>query len=62
VPEIVAREVRRVRPHLRTAALPFELAGTPLELLWTAAVDDDGACGYLRGEIVRIADEVARGA
>jgi LysR family transcriptional activator of mexEF-oprN operon len=60
VPEIVAREIRRVRPHLRTAALPFQLAGAPLELLWPAAVDDDEACAFLRACIVRIADEVAR--
>jgi LysR family transcriptional activator of mexEF-oprN operon len=59
VPEIVAREIRRVRPHLRTAALPFELAGAPLELLWPAAADDDDACAFLRACIVRIADEVA---
>src|SRR5262249_36811547 len=37
VPESVAREIRRVRPHLRAAALPFSLAGAPLELLWPAA-------------------------
>jgi LysR family transcriptional activator of mexEF-oprN operon len=58
VPEIVAREIRRVRPHLRTAALPFQLAGAPLELLWPAAVEDDAACAFLRARIVRVADEV----
>jgi LysR family transcriptional activator of mexEF-oprN operon len=54
VPETVAREIRRLRPHLRTAALPFHLAGAPLELLWPAAVDDDEACAFLRACIVRL--------
>lgn len=62
VPSIVAREIRRVRPHLRTAALPFSLAGAPLELLWPAAASDDDACAFLRACIIRIAGEVARAA
>ena len=57
VPETVAREIRRVRPHLRTAALPFRLSATPLELLWPAAVDDDEACAFLRSRILRIVGE-----
>jgi LysR family transcriptional activator of mexEF-oprN operon len=59
VPELVAREIRRVRPHLRTAALPFRLAGAPLELLWPAAAEDDEACAFLRARIVQIVGEVA---
>ena len=54
VPETVAREIRRVRPHLRTAALPFSLAGAPIELLWAAASEDDEACAFLRARIARI--------
>ncbi len=59
VPEIVAREIRRVRPHLRAAALPFELPGAPLELLWPAAVEDDPACAFLRSRIEQIVGERA---
>ena len=54
VPETVAREIRRVRPHLRTAALPFSLAGASIELLWAAASEDDAACAFLRERIARI--------
>ncbi|HSK01854.1 MAG TPA: LysR family transcriptional regulator [Kofleriaceae bacterium] len=54
VPEIVAREIRRVHPHLQAATLPFELPRSPLELLWPAAVDDDPACAFLRSRIVEI--------
>ena len=61
VPEIVARELRRVRPHLRAAALPFSLGGAPLELLWPAAVDDDQACAFLRARILEIVGELVGG-
>ena len=61
VPEIVAREIRRVRPHLRAAALPFALPVAPLELFWPAAAEDDEACAFLRAHLVRIADELPRG-
>lgn len=54
VPRIVAREIRRVRPHLRAAALPFELPVAALELLWTAASEDDAGCAFLRAQIERI--------
>lgn len=55
VPEVVAREIQRTRPHLQTATLPFELGGTPVELLWPAAVDDDPACRFVREELASIA-------
>jgi LysR family transcriptional activator of mexEF-oprN operon len=58
VPEIVAQHIRAVRPHLRMAPLPFTLRGAPMELLWPAATDDDGACRFLRAQIARIATEV----
>lgn len=38
VPAFVAAQVRATRPHLRTATLPFRLAGTPVELLWPVAL------------------------
>lgn len=55
VPALVARQIRAVRPHLRTSRLPFALQGTPMELLWPAATDDDEACRFLRERIVALA-------
>jgi LysR family transcriptional activator of mexEF-oprN operon len=55
VPTTVAREVRAVRPHLRTAALPFALSGAAIELVWPATTDDDDACRFLRAHIVDLA-------
>ena len=59
VPEIVARQIRRTRPHLRTRPLPFALAPTDPalgpELLWPAATDDDPACRFVREQIFAIA-------
>lgn len=48
VPQTVARQLQRVRPKLATAALPFSMSGTPIELLWPDAVDDDAACRFVR--------------
>jgi len=58
VPALVAQQIRSVRSHLRTAPLPFDLHGAPMELLWPAAVDDDEACRFLRTQIARIAAAV----
>ncbi|MDY7229336.1 LysR family transcriptional regulator [Hyalangium rubrum] len=58
VPLLVAQQILAVRPHLRTAPLPFELGGAPMELLWPAAVDDDEACRFLRSRIARIVEEM----
>ena len=55
VPTVVARQIRTLRPHLRSCALPFDLGGPAIELLWPAAVDDDAAGRFLRDQIVRIA-------
>jgi LysR family transcriptional activator of mexEF-oprN operon len=55
VPTSVARTIRRLRPHLRSAPLPFSLAGSAVELIWRGAVDDDDACRFIREHIVRIA-------
>lgn len=57
VPAFVAEEIRAARPHLRTAPLPFDLRGTPVELLWPAALDEDDACRFLRSKIVSLASE-----
>ena len=55
VPRSVAREIRRLRPHLRLGNLPFALKGSAVELIWRAAVDDDPACRFVREHIIRIA-------
>lgn len=60
IPEIVAQQIRAVRPHLRTAKLPFELGSAYMELLWPSATDDDPACAFLREHIVRIARKARR--
>ena len=55
VPVTVAREVTSLRPHLRTTALPFSLEGTPMELLWRSAVEDDEAIRFIRERVVEVA-------
>lgn len=57
VPEIVALEICRLRPHLCIAKLPLAmpLMGTAVELLWSAADDDDPACRFVRDHITAIA-------
>ena len=54
VPQMVAAQVRATRPHLRTKALPFSLPGSPLELLWPVASDDDEPGRFLRARIVAV--------
>jgi LysR family transcriptional regulator, mexEF-oprN operon transcriptional activator len=58
VPEIVARYLRRIRPHLRICPLPFALGGGTGELLWPSAVDDDEPCRFARDRIRDIARAV----
>ena len=60
VPRSVAREILSLRPHLRTAALPFELSGAPMEMLWRSAVDDDEAVRFVRGLVERVAKVASR--
>lgn len=60
VPDIVADQIRLVRPHLRTARLPFALGGPPVELLWPAAGDDDEAGRFVRGKIALVAKRASR--
>lgn len=62
VPAIVARSIRSTRPHLRTAALPLALGGTPMELIWRSAVEDDEAVAFVRGLVERLAKEAAKDA
>src|SRR5207245_7219151 len=52
VPARVGGQIRRAYPRLRTAGLPFQMPATPVELLWSAADDDDPAGRFLRDQIV----------
>jgi LysR family transcriptional activator of mexEF-oprN operon len=58
---MMAREIIAVRPHLRTKTLPFDLAGTPMEMLWQSALDDDEAIRFVQELIVGIAEARADG-
>jgi len=55
VPNLVADQILRVRPHLKTKALPFSLQGAFSELLWPVATDDDEPCRFVRSKILEIA-------
>jgi LysR family transcriptional activator of mexEF-oprN operon len=58
VPDIIARDLIKTRPHLRTALKPFSLSGTPMELLWRSASEGDGAVSFVRKHIERIAAQI----
>lgn len=51
VPLRIAKHIQRKHPALRIAPLPFTLEGTPVELLWPTATDDDPPCRFLREQI-----------
>jgi LysR family transcriptional activator of mexEF-oprN operon len=54
IPLLVADQLRKTRPHLACATVPFALAGAPMELLWPSATDDDPACRFVRQLIVAL--------
>ena len=60
VPEIVAREVLKTRPKLRTAALPFQLEAAAMELIWRSAFDDAGPVRFVREHILHIAGRLGQ--
>lgn len=60
VPGLVAQHLRRGFPHLRTAELPFRLAGAPMELLWPLARDEDPVARFVREQIVLLCKDEAR--
>jgi len=60
IPSLVAREIVRMRPHLRTVPDPFGVGGGPIELLWPSAVDDDEACAFVRAQIVDLYAAIER--
>lgn len=56
IPQIVAKHIIALRPHLRMKKLPFEIVpGSAGELLWPIATDDDEACKFMRAKIIAIA-------
>ncbi len=59
VPLSIAKHACRLRRHLRTIALPFDLrGGTGIEMLWPTATEDDPACRFVRDHIQAIAKRV----
>ncbi len=54
IPRSVAGHAVRARKHLRTAELPFDLSGAPMEMLWSRSDDDDPAGAFLREAIVSV--------
>ncbi|QSQ18969.1 LysR family transcriptional regulator [Pyxidicoccus parkwayensis] len=54
VPSMVAREILSLRPRLKTTAVPFPLGGSPLEVLWRSAVEDDAAIRFIRERMVDV--------
>ncbi len=59
VPTPVAASIRRLRPHLATAKVPFPLEGAPMELLWRSAVDKDPAVSFVADRIALSTRDVA---
>jgi LysR family transcriptional activator of mexEF-oprN operon len=58
VPEMLARRACEQHRHLRMLPKPFSLRGTPMELLWSSALDDDPPCSYLRGLVREVVGEL----
>ncbi len=57
IPVIIAPQILELRPHLRTAAIPFDHEAGSIDLLWPMALEDDPACRFVRDAIIRIAHE-----
>jgi LysR family transcriptional activator of mexEF-oprN operon len=55
VPAMVARQMLRQHPKLRVTDLPFPLRGTPVELVWRSALDDDDSVRFVMAHVRRIA-------
>ncbi|HEX7665806.1 MAG TPA: LysR substrate-binding domain-containing protein, partial [Polyangiaceae bacterium] len=54
IPIVLAPHILELRPHLRTAPMPFPHPPGKLELLWPSALDGDPACRFVRDAIERI--------
>ncbi len=57
IPVVLAPQIVNLRPHLRTAPIPFIHEPGSIDLLWPIALEFDPACRFLREAIVRVADE-----
>jgi len=55
IPLIVAKQILRVRPHLRISPTPFAHQAGSIEMLWPTALEGDPACRFVREAIVRVA-------
>jgi LysR family transcriptional activator of mexEF-oprN operon len=60
VPKLVAAQIVATRPHLRTLALPFRLAGTETELLWPASLGDDAPHRFFRDRVASLAASLGK--
>ena len=61
VPEIVAFDILRQRPRLRSAPLPFPHPAGGMDLLWPRALEADDAGVFVRDAIVKVAEGLGRG-
>lgn len=60
IPNLFAPQILALRPHLRTAPIPFPHEPGDTELLWPKALDVDPACAFIRAAIIRIAEAQAQ--
>lgn len=60
LPEMIAKDVLARHPRLRSVALPFAMASTPMELLFRRSTLDDEAVRFVRDLVLRIAEASAR--
>jgi LysR family transcriptional activator of mexEF-oprN operon len=56
--DVVAAQLLRLRPHLRSAPFPFAHPAGGMDLLWPVALDQDEACAFVRAALVDIARQV----
>lgn len=61
IPDMIAAQIRAVRPRLRALPVPFKLAGAWSELLWPATTEDDEACKFMRARIIEVARAASEG-
>lgn len=56
--DIVAAQLLRLRPHLRSAPFPFRHPPGGMDLLWPAALDQDEATTFIRTALLEVANEI----
>lgn len=55
IPELYARHILALRPHLAIRPLPFALQKADLEMLWSRVTDNDAALSFVRTLIADVA-------